>query len=165
MTVLSPKEIVGNPFTMLEDQWALVTVEDGEKANPMTVSWGGLGVLWSRPVATIYIRPQRYTHQLLEQEELFTVSFYGEEHRAALKLCGARSGRDLDKAAACGLTLKKEDGFCYYEEAELVLCCRKIYRDRIRPEGFLDNDIDSNYPGKDYHDLYIGEIVRVLKKD
>ena len=137
MTVLSPKEIVGNPFAMLAEQWALVTVEDGEKANPMTVSWGGLGVLWSRPVATIYIRPQRYTHQLLEQEELFTVSFYGEEHRAALKLCGVRSGRDLDKAAACGLTLKKEDGFCYYEEAELVLCCRKIYRDRIRPEGFL----------------------------
>ncbi|MDD6033516.1 MAG: flavin reductase family protein [Oscillospiraceae bacterium] len=165
MTELLPKEIVGNPFAMLAEQWALVTVEDGGKANPMTVSWGGLGVLWSKPVATIYIRPQRYTHQLLEQEELFTVSFYGEEQRAALKLCGARSGRELDKAAACGLTLKKEDGFCYYEEAELVLCCRKIYRDRIRPEGFLADDIDGNYPGKDYHDLYIGEIVRVLKKD
>ena len=165
MHTISPKEITKNPFSMLNDQWALVTAADGETANPMTVSWGGVGVIWNKPVATIYIRPQRYTHGLLEKEDTFTVSFYGEEHRAALKLCGAKSGRDMDKAAAAGLTLKKEDGFCYYEEAELVLCCRKIYRDRIRPEGFLADYIDGSYPGKDYHDVYFGEIVKVLKKD
>lgn len=164
MLSISPREITQNPFDMLDRQWALVTVADGDKANPMTVSWGGVGILWNKPVATIYIRPQRYTYELLEREDLFTVSLYSEEYRDALKLCGAKSGRDLDKAAACGLTLVKEDGFCYYQQAELVLCCQKIYRDRIRPEGFLADDIQGCYPAKDYHDLYIGEIVKVLKK-
>ena len=89
---------------MLADRWALVTAADGETANPMTVSWGGLGVIWSKPVATIYIRPQRYTHDLLEKEDTFTVSFYGEEQRDALMLCGTKSGRDVDKFAQLGLT-------------------------------------------------------------
>lgn len=165
MKQITPKEIVGNPFSMLDEQWALVTAADGEIANPMTVSWGGLGVIWSKPVATVYIRPQRYTHDLLEKEEYFTVSFYGEEQRNALRLCGTKSGREMDKAAASGLTLVKEDGFCYYADAELVLCCKKIYRDRIRPEGILSDDDEKCYPEKDYHDVYFGEIVKVLAKD
>ncbi|MBR6790301.1 MAG: flavin reductase family protein [Oscillospiraceae bacterium] len=165
MKQITPKEITGNPFAMLDDQWALVTAADGESANPMTVSWGGLGVIWNKPVATVYIRPQRYTHDLIEKEDLFTISFYGAECRDALKLCGTRSGRDLDKAAEAGLTPVREDGFCYYAEAELVLCCRKIYKDRIRPEGILSDDDGKCYPMKDYHDVYFGEIVRVLVKD
>ena len=163
-TVISPNEITSNPFSMLHQQWALVTARSPQGANPMTVSWGGVGIIWNKPVATIYIRPQRYTHQLLEEEDTFTISFYPESYRDALKFCGSKSGREMDKAAAAGLTPVEQDGFCFYEEAELVLCCKKIYKDTIKPEGFLSPDIAGNYPAKDYHDVYLGEIVQVLKK-
>ena len=166
MISIKPEEIAQNPFVLLGKQWGLVTAADGERANPMTVSWGGVGILWNKPTATIYIRPQRYTHGLLEKENRFTLSFYPEEFRPALQLCGVKSGRDMDKAAEAGLTLIKKDGFCWYDAAELVLCCQVLYRDRIRPEGFSpeEKSITSCYPEKDYHDMYISEILQVIQR-
>lgn len=161
---ITPSEIAGNPFQMIGRDWALVTAGDETGCNTMTVSWGGVGVLWGKDVVTVYIRPQRYTREFLDRFENFTVSFYEESAREALALCGSKSGRDLDKIAAAGLTPVHENGMTYFAEARLVLECRKLYLDKIRSEGFLDPAIEQNYAAGDYHLVYVGEITRVLSK-
>lgn len=153
-----------NPFSAIGEQWMLVTAMRDGKPNTMTASWGGLGVLWFKNVATIYVRPQRYTHEFLDASDKFTLSFLPEKYRDALTLCGKQSGRDGDKIAQAGLTAVIDGDCAYFQEAELVMVCRKIYRSKLDPAGFIDGKIDTNYPKKDYHTVFIGEIEICLKK-
>lgn len=149
-----------NAVRMIGDEWMLITAAKGEKANTMTASWGGLGVLWGKPVATVYIRPQRYTKEFVDAGERFTLSFFGGEHMKELGYLGKVSGRDGDKIAKGGLTLTDVEGEPAFEEAKLVLVCRKLYEDDIKPELFKDPEIDGKwYPEKDYHRMYIAEIT------
>lgn len=160
------KEISGNPFTRIGDQWMLITAGTKDNCNTMTASWGGLGVLWGKPVATIFVRPQRHTYQFTEENDWFTLSFLKEDYREALKLCGTRSGRDMDKFAAAGITVAGEEEKPYVAEAELVLVCRKVYWDDIEPGNFLDGEIDHKcYPTHDYHRMYIGVIEEAWQAD
>ena len=162
---IDPKSLDQNVFSLIGDQWMLLTAGTGEKCNTMTASWGGLGVLWGKPVATVYIRPQRYTLEFVEREEKFTLAFFGEAYRKALALCGSKSGRDIDKVKECGFTVETADGAPYFAEADLVLVCKKAYWQDMDPTHFLDGEIDSKwYPEKDYHRIFIGEIETVLKK-
>ena len=163
---IDPKALEGNVFSLIGEQWMLITAGTGEACNTMTASWGGLGVLWGKPVATVYIRPQRYTLEFVEREDHFTLSFFGPEWRKALALCGSKSGRDVDKAAECGFTVATAAcGAPYFEEADLVLVCKKAYWQDMDPTHFLDGEIDGKwYPEQDYHRIFIGEIVEVLRK-
>ncbi|MBM6885652.1 flavin reductase family protein [Pseudoflavonifractor phocaeensis] len=162
---IDPKSLDQNVFSLIGDQWMLLTAGTGEKCNTMTASWGGLGVLWGKPVATVYIRPQRYTLEFVEREEKFTLAFFGEEYRKALALCGSKSGRDIDKVKECGFIVETADGAPYFAQADLVLVCRKAYWQDMDPTHFLDGEIDGKwYPEKDYHRIFIGEIETVLKK-
>ena len=162
---IDPKELQSNVFSMIGDRWMLITAGTKEHCNTMTASWGGLGVLWGKPVATVYIRPQRYTMEFVEGSEFFTLAFFGEEYRKALALCGSKSGRDIDKVKECGFTVETADGAPYFAEADLVLVCRKAYWQDMDPTHFLDGEIDGKwYPEKDYHRIFIGEIETVLKK-
>ena len=155
-----------NPFTKIGREWALLTAGTEKGCNTMTVSWGGLGFIWNKPVATVYVRPQRYTKEFIDREDLFTLSFYGEAHKPALTHLGRVSGRDGDKVAEVGFTPVFSHGTAYFEEADLVLVCRKMYQAPFAPENFLDKEADAkNYPDHDYHDLYIAEIVDVLVKE
>lgn len=159
-----------NPFTRLNNDWALVTVTDPDtgKTNTMTVSWGGVGVLWGKNVVTIYIRPQRYTHEFLGKTDHFTLSFYNmnaKGMREALTLCGRKSGRDIDKIAEAGLHLTGEKEYPWFEESELVFCCKTLYRSTFKPELMADDVNASVYPTKDYHDVYIASIEKIIKKD
>ena len=153
-------ELEVSPFTKFDKEWALVTAGTEGNTNTMTVSWGGLGTLWSRPVATVYIRPQRYTKQFVDENERFTVSFYAPEHKRALGVLGTKSGRDGDKVAEAGFTPAQFAGEPAFEEAELVLVCRKQYAAYLGPEGFVDGcGIDAkHYADHDYHTMYIGAI-------
>ncbi len=164
---LDPKDLNDNVFSLIGDRWMLITAGTAGACNTMTASWGGLGILWGRPVATCYIRPQRYTHAFVDREAYFTLSFFPEEYRAALNLCGSKSGRDVDKVKECDFTVKTgEGGAPYFEEAELVLVCRKLYKQELEPVGFLDKTVlEKNYPQKDYHTMYIGEIAACLKRE
>ena len=162
---IDPKSLDQNVFSMIGDQWMLLTAGTREKCNTMTASWGGLGVLWGKPVATVYIRPQRYTLEFVEREEWFTLAFFGEEYRKALALCGSKSGRDIDKVKECGFTVETADGAPYFAQADLVLVCKKAYWQDMDPTHFLDGEIDGKwYPQKDYHRIFIGEILEVLRK-
>lgn len=165
MKQLDPKSISRNVFSAIGDDWMLITAGDRDRSNTMTASWGGMGVLWGKNVVTVYVRPQRYTYEFMEKSDCFTIAFFDESHRDALKLCGSKSGREVDKAEACGFTLAYGSGGApYFQEAKLVIVCKKLYFDDIDPAHFLDEGIDAkNYPNKDYHRMYIGEIVEVLE--
>ena len=162
-----PKEIRDNVFSAIGKGWMLISAGMDGHCNPMTASWGGLGVLWGKDVATIYVRPQRYTYTFLEGTDCFALNFFTEEHRETLNFCGSRSGRDVDKVAACGLTVAKaECGAPYFEQARLVLICRKLYAQDFDLDKFVDPSIPASvYSGEDLpHRMYIGEILEVLEQ-
>ena len=152
-------------FDKIGKEWMLITASDGTRTNTMTASWGGCGILWNKPVAICYIRPQRFTFPIVEQATHLTLSFLPEQYRQALSWCGSHSGRDGDKFKACGLTCSTTDsGVPYPAEADLVLVCRKLYADDLKESAFLDPALFSNYPAKDFHRFYICEIEQALKR-
>ncbi len=162
---INPNEIKNNPFDLIGKDWALVTAKNGNGCNTMTASWGGVGIMWNKPVAFTFIRPQRFTFGLLENEEYFTLSFYGVEYRKELKFCGTKSGRDFDKAKECGFTPVYDEKAPYFAEAELVLVCKKLYAQDLNEKSAVEKEVVlPNYNGDDYHKMYISEIVKVLKK-
>ena len=153
-------------FDAIGRQWMLITAGDRARCNTMTASWGGLGILWNRPAATAYIRPQRYTKRFVDECAYFTLSFLPEQYRKALAYCGSHSGRDGDKWAESGLTPAfTEDGVPYVAEAELVLVVRKQFCQQMDPESILDPGVlVRDYPKQDYHYIYIGEIVAAYQE-
>ena len=162
---IDPKQLNFNPFSAIGDKWMLVTAGDSNKANTMTASWGGAGVLWNKNVVTCYIRPQRFTRELIDANENFSVSFLPEEFRKQLVYCGRVSGRDEDKIMGSGLTLLNDYAAPCFEEADTVLICKKIYVGELKPQGIVYPEHDeANYPAKDYHIVYIGEITEALVK-
>jgi flavin reductase (DIM6/NTAB) family NADH-FMN oxidoreductase RutF len=138
--------------------------------NTMTASWGGLGVLWSKNVAFMFIRPVRHTFSFANASPLFTLSFFDKSRRKALEIAGAKSGRDIDKAAVCALTPivfngGAAGGAVAFKEAEEIIICKKLYTHDFDPAAFLDPSIDSGcYPAKDYHRMFIGEVISVKAK-
>ena len=161
---VDPKTLNLNPFAAIGEQWMLITAGTAEKCNTMTASWGGLGVLWGVPMATAYIRPQRYTKQFVDENEYFTLSFFGQDYRPQLNLCGTKSGRDIDKVKECGFTVAAgEGGAPYFEQAELVLVCRKRMAMDM-DEAAMPQDVKDKWYHGDYHTMYWGEIVEALKK-
>ena len=156
-----------NPFEKISKQWMLITAGDEKKSNTMTASWGGVGIMWGKPVATAYIRPQRTTKAFVDPADTFTLSFLPEEQRKALKLAGSISGKDVeDKWAECGLTPLPIEGTTAVKEAEMIFVCKKLYAQDMKPECFVTPEEDEKwYPTKDYHTMYIAEIVKVLVRE
>ena len=150
------------PFERFDRQWALVTAGNLSHFNTMTISWGGLGTLWELPVATIYIKPCRYTHQFLETNDFFTVSFFSEEYRKDLTVLGSRSGRDCDKLALTSLTPKSIGDSVGFLEANETLLCKKIYQMDLQKEGIPLNVIQSYYTEEAPHTMYIGQVIQEL---
>ena len=160
------KELKENPVKLIAEDWALVSAGTPESWNTMTVSWGGVGELWGRDVVFIFIRPQRYTYEFLEKDDIFTISFYDESYRKALSLCGSKSGRDINKPAETGLTPAfTEEGAPYFEQARLVLVCKKLYAQDLGDEFVTERGAVKGFYGTDdWHRMYVSEIIGVLKK-
>ena len=162
---ITAEELTANPFKLIGKDWMLITAGDKEKFNTMTASWGGVGIMWGKPVATAYIRPQRYTFEFIENGDYYTQSFFDEEYRDALKFCGSKSGRDYDKVKETGLTpvVDNETGAVYFKEAKVVFICKKMYAQFLNEESALTEEVTKWYNG-DYHKMYMSEIVSVLVK-
>lgn len=162
---IKPEQIRDNVFSLIGSDWMLITSGTLESYNFMTASWGGFGVLWGKKICFCVIRPHRYTYSFMEKSSFFTLSFFDEKYRSVLNFCGTKSGRNVNKAKATGLTLIKgtlDD--VYFAEARLVLECKKNYFQDIDPNNFIDATIDENYPKKDYHRMYIGEIIKCFMR-
>ena len=142
-----------------------MTAGSESKFNTMTASWGGVGVLWNTDVAFTFIRDSRYTLEFMDNSEYYTLSFFGGNYMKELAFCGTNSGRDVDKISATGLTPVHDGNITYFEQAELVLVCKKVYKQKMTSDYFIDKSIiDKTYPTKDWHEMFVGKIVSVLKK-
>ena len=161
---VSVSDLSFNPFTKIGKEWMLITSGDENKWNTMTASWGFVGVMWNKNVIETVIRPTRYTIEFVEKNDLFTVSFFGEEYRKALQFCGAHSGRDCDKAKEAGLTPIFLDGTTAFREAELVFVCQKVYSADFDFEKISDEDKTKWYSKDPVHRQYFGEILKVYTK-
>ncbi|MFH0940550.1 MAG: flavin reductase [Candidatus Omnitrophota bacterium] len=162
---IRPEAIKDNPFRAIGQEWMLITAGEKAKFNMMTASWGGWGVLWHRPICFCVVRPGRYTYEFMEKTKYFTLSYFGKKYKKALEFCGTKSGRDVDKVKATGLTpVEDKKGCVYFKEARLVIMLKKIYFQQIDPDHFLDPKINENYPKKDFHRLYVGEVVKCLAR-
>ncbi|MBR5434789.1 MAG: flavin reductase [Bacteroidales bacterium] len=164
-TQISPLEIQENASKIIGKDYMLVTAGNKEKSNCLTASWGGLGFMWNKPVACIVIRPQRYTKEFIDREDFFTLSFFDNSYKEMFAFCGSKSGRDVNKIEACNLTpFVTPNGSIAYEQARLVLECKKLYAAPLIAEGFIDKNLLSNYTAGDYHVQYIAEITNCLIK-
>jgi len=162
---IAPENIPGNIYKMLSQDWMLITAGNNEKFNMMTASWGGLGNLYQKPVAFCFINPSRYTYQLMEKNDTYTLTFYNEGSREALKLCGSQSGRNTDKVKASGLTpLTTPSGSKAFKEAWLIIECKKMVAQSLNPEALKNETLKQEWEGKAMHKMYIGEIINVWMK-
>ncbi len=168
MQEIDVEELNLNPMTLIADGWMLLTAGTKETGyNTMTASWGQMGALWGNatglPTTTVYVRPQRYTKEFIDREKYYTLSFFPREYRNALAYLGSHSGRNEDKIAKTGLTPVFGENATWFAEANLVMVCRKLYHAPLLQTGFVDPAIvEENYPERDFHEMYIGEIVQVL---
>jgi len=163
---IKPEILTDNFIKSIGDEWMLITAGTPDKFNTMTASWGAVGVFWNKPIAICFIRPTRFTFDFANENEIFTLSFFTEKERDILNFCGTKSGKNVDKISATGLIpLLTENESIGYEQSRLCLECRKIYIDDLKPENFLMPGVDSKiYPKKDYHRIYIGEIVNCYSR-
>lgn len=168
--VLAPAQMTKNPFTMFIDDWALLTVKHGGRVNSMTVSWGAVGHFWKVPAVTVYVRPQRFTCELLNEADTYSLSFFAKEKglRDALTIMGRNSGRTVDKYAMSGLHVAERDDIPFVEEADLVFLCEKRYMNLLSmdaiPAAQRETVQQTFYPAGDNHNLVIGEIKTILQE-
>lgn len=155
-----------NPFTKIADEWALLAAgTESSGFNMMTASWGGFGVFWGKNAVTVYVRESRYTRQFFDSNEYFTVSFLGDKYHKALSICGSLHGNECDKVAESGLTPFFFGSSVSFEESELIFLCRKmLHTDFTRDNADAPELFDGVYPDPDLHRIYIGEVIKVLKK-
>jgi len=157
------EELKDNVFKLLDEDWMLITAGNKQSFNTMTASWGGFGVLWNKSVSYIVVRPTRYTYEFTEKFDNYTLCVFDAQYRKILNYCGSKSGREVDKAKISGLIpIETETENIYFEQARLVMECRKLYYQDLDPKQFINPDIQRNYPKFDYHRMYIGEITSCL---
>ena len=162
---VTPQELTSNPFTKIGRDWMLIGAEKDGRVNMMTASWGGFGIYWSKPVAYTVIRPQRFTKAFVDGADGFSLTFFPEEYRGQLNFCGEKSGRDYDKVKECGFDVLYDDGIPYFAQANMVMFCRHLVAQPLSESAFINPGIiPDTYRDKDFHTLYISEIVKVLIK-
>ena len=169
MKEIDYKDLKFNPFTLIGKEWMLVTAGNEQSGcNTMTASWGHLGCLWGNndPTAVIYLRPSRYTKEFVDREDYFSLCVMDKSFKKQMAYLGSVSGRDEDKIAHTGLTPTYTENGVYFEEAKLVLLCKKLYHAELQESGILYQDIiEKNYPLSDFHTMYVGKIEKILVRD
>ncbi|MBR1635769.1 MAG: flavin reductase [Lachnospiraceae bacterium] len=154
-----------NPFTKFGEDWGALTSEYGGKINAMTISWGGVGELWGKHVATVYVRESRYTKELMDSGEYFSITFFEPHYKNWLKYLGAVSGRQEDKIAGARLTINRHKEVPFIDDGNFVIICKKLSCTQIGPDDILDPAIlDAHYKDGDYHYMFVGEILELLAR-
>ena len=169
MKEINCKDLKINPFDLFGGEWMLVSAGNEETGcNTMTISWGHLGCLWGHndPTAVVYLRQSRYTKTFVDREDYFTLCVMDKSFKKQIAYLGSVSGRDEDKIGKAGLTPVYADNSVWFEEAKLVLVCKKVYQSDLQESGFLCQDtLDQHYAQGDFHSMYVGKIEKVLVRD
>lgn len=162
MKEILAKELDFNFFDQFKNSWALVVVDDGKEDNAMTIAWGGIGILWSKEVCSVYVKDVRYTKHMLDQSEYFSVSFFDDKYKDVLAYMGKVSRKDEDKITTSKMTRDYVDNVLVLKEAKVTLIMKKIYQIDLETSQVTDPSILKYYPNGEYHTQYIGEVIKVL---
>lgn len=150
-------------FDAIGNGWILITGYKDGVVNTMTASWGGLGIIWSRAVATVYIRPERYTKQFIDQTDFFTITFF-DEYKKELGVLGTKSGRDGNKIEEVGFNVEMIEDMPTFSQGTHMMICRTLYVDSLKPDKFKNEAFIERYYGREgFHDMYIAEITSVYQ--
>jgi flavin reductase (DIM6/NTAB) family NADH-FMN oxidoreductase RutF len=166
-TEISPEEISDNIFKLVGKDYTVITAGKEEHFNSMTASWGGVGILFNKPVAWGMLRANRYTLEIMKQEETYTLSYFPDEYKEQVLFFGSKSGRDTDKMKEMTLTpIQTPSGKMTYREARLVLECKIMEVTTVSPEDYYEQEAREFVVGGyeetgEYHKLVFGEILGV----
>ena len=157
------------PLYAIDQEWAVLTAGKKENFNSMTISWGGLGTIWNKPVVTVYVKPIRYTYEFMENNEYFTISFYNKEYKEDLAILGSKSGRDSNKVSLTKLTPEFLEKSVSFKEAKLTIVCKKIYFQdmdikNIDINSVTQKEVDRFYKTEPAHRMYIGEVIDIIDR-
>ncbi len=152
------------PFYTLDKDWALLSVGNKEKFNMMTVSWGGFGTIWGKPVVSVYVRKSRYTYEFMEENDYFTLSFYEEKYKKDLGILGSKSGRGINKKDLVSLHEEEVGNSISFKEAILTLVCKKIYCEDLKKENMKPEIQEQFYKKDEIHRMYIGEVIDIIDR-
>lgn len=161
--IINPLDFTENPFKLIGNDWMLISADDGKTKNAMTASWGGVGILFNKPVCFCFIRPQRYTYKIAENTDKITLSFFSDKYKKQLSYFGSVSGYNENKILKSNFSVIEKNGYIWYNEARLVIKANKLYADFLKESCFFDKSVLDNYKKKDYHKFYIFEIAEILK--
>lgn len=162
---ITPEELTNNPFKMIGSEWMLIAAEKEGKINAMTASWGGLGILWNKPVAFAFIRQTRYTKEFVDANTHFTLNFFEGDFKKEMSYLGKVSGRDEDKIRTTGMEVSLQEGLPVFDAAKKVIVCKKLYVQKLDENCFIDKKIlEQCYSRDSMHSLYIGEIEKILAR-
>lgn len=154
-----------NAFNLIGKDWLIYAAEKDGSVNAMTASWGGLGIMWNKKVAYIFVRPQRYTKEFIDASDRMSISVFPEELRKTGTYLGRTSGRDEDKIEKSGLKVMHYEDVPYFEQSRLTMICKKLYAQNLDETSFVDKSIvDKCYPDKDFHMMYVVEIEKIFEK-
>lgn len=153
-----------SPLYILDKEWAVLTCGEKDKYNSMTISWGSIGTLWHKPVVTVYVRPNRYTYEFMENHEYYTISFYDDAYKSDLTLLGTKSGRDVNKVELTNLTPEFLSNGISFKEAKLTIVCKKIYSQDLNIENIPKSEVDKFYNEEPLHRMFIGEVIDIIDR-
>ena len=162
-----PKAIIYQDYapqliTQLADGGAFLTVKNGKQANIMTIGWGTIGNIWSKPILMVMVRYSRHTYGMLEKAGEFTLSVpLNRNLSEELLICGRQSGREIDKFKECRFTPLQSQVISTpgIKECPLHFECHVVYQQAMEPGQLNPAFRDKWYKTPDYHVLYFGEIV------
>lgn len=167
---IEASDLPDNVIQLIGKEWMLITAGTKNSYNTMTASWGGIGYIWERPSTFIFIRDTRYTYQFLQREESFTLSFFDEKYRNALRICGTRSGRDTNKIEEAGLSpLETPSGLMSFGEARMIIECKKMFVQELDyanlTEPYKTKVMEESYKNESSkHQMFISEITNIWVK-
>jgi flavin reductase (DIM6/NTAB) family NADH-FMN oxidoreductase RutF len=170
---VSPQDISMKPVHLFGKVTPLLCAGTPDNFNSMIIGWGSVGYIWGLPFASVYVRPTRYTFEFIERNMYFSINCFSENAKDALADQGTKSGRDIDKMHYPGLTpLFSYEAPCF-NEANLIIICRKMYTQMMQPEllcGDYKTDVLNKYYStgeskQNFHMIFYGEIMHVLDKD
>ena len=162
---IDTKEFELKPFKEIGDNWILISAKKEDQVNTMTARWAGIGLVWEKNVVTVYLRPNRYTKEFIDGSDYFTITMF-DGHKKELAVLGTKSGRDGDKISEVGFDIEYVDEQPTFKQGKCVIICKKLYRGLIHEENFINVDfIDKVYPEKDFHYVYVGEVISIYRND
>lgn len=150
-------------FELFDEGWPILTAGNKDNFNMMTISWGEMGTLWGKPVVSVFVRESRYTHEFMDKEDYFTLTFVNRMwYNEQLKLLGSKSGRDIDKMKETGFTVFERPHGISFTDVRMIIVCRKLFKQQLDMDAMPEEIRTKFYKNGDPHDMYIGEVVEIL---